>query len=135
MLISGQQTLDTLWNIISECNNGPILVFSSDTPDNIRKAQKNVGLEISELIEGVVSELAKKAVDNGIRKVVVAGGETSGAVTRRLGYNVFSIGRSVAPGVPVMIPLDNKYMKLILKSGNFGSPEFFLKAINLMEES
>ncbi|MBP1920657.1 3-oxo-tetronate kinase [Youngiibacter multivorans] len=135
MLVSGQQTIDTLWSIISECNNGPILVFSSDTPDNILKAQENVGVEISELIEGVVSELAKKAVDNGIGKVVVAGGETSGAVTRRLGYNVFSIGKSVAPGVPVMIPLDNKSMKLILKSGNFGSPEFFLKAINLMEES
>lgn len=54
----------------------------------------------------------------------MAGGETSGAVTKALGYEAFEIGPSVAPGVPVMTPLDNRNMKLVLKSGNFGQEDF-----------
>ena len=61
--------------------------------------------------------------------VIVAGGETSGAVTKMLGYHSFRIGKSVAPGVPMMVPVENKDIRLVLKSGNFGQPDFFERAI------
>jgi len=134
MLVSGLQTIEMLWGFILAHVKGPVLVFSSDTPENIRKAQEHGSDEISRLLEGTVSLLAKKAVDHGIRKIIVAGGETSGAVTMKLGYRAFAVGRSVAPGVPVMVPIDNRSVKLVLKSGNFGSPDFFTKAIKIMEE-
>lgn len=133
MLISGLQTIDTLWNFVAAHEDGPVLVFSSDTPDNVRKVQEYGSAEVSKLLEGAVSELARKALDSGLRKVIVAGGETSGAVTMKLGYRAFEVGRSVAPGVPIMIPIDNRKMRLVLKSGNFGSCEFFLDAIRIME--
>ncbi|MBO1680928.1 nucleotide-binding domain containing protein, partial [Bittarella massiliensis (ex Durand et al. 2017)] len=67
----------------------------------------------------------------GYGRIVVAGGETSGAVTKVLGYDVFEIGDSVAPGVPIMIPVQNKHIRLVLKSGNFGQVDFFTRALEM----
>ena len=58
----------------------------------------------------------------------VAGGETSGAVTTGLGYSSFYIGQEICPGVPVLIPEENRYLQLILKSGNFDSEDFFFES-------
>jgi len=135
MLVLGLQTIETLWDFIAAHKDGPVLVFSSDTPENIRKVQEHGSGEISKLLENMMSELASKAVESGLRKLIVAGGETSGAVTMKLGYRAFSVGRNVAPGVPVLMPLDNKKMRLVLKSGNFGRGEFFLDALRIMGES
>ena len=59
------------------------------------------------------------------------GGETSGAVTRGLGYESYIIGESIAPGVPVMVPISAREIRLVLKSGNFGQPEFFERAVEV----
>ena len=80
-------------------------------------------------IEKFMSELSKLANDNGFNRIIVAGGETSGAVTLKLGYKEFYIGKTIAPGVPELIPVNNKKMTIILKSGNFGDECFFRKAI------
>jgi uncharacterized protein YgbK (DUF1537 family) len=63
--------------------------------------------------------------------VIVAGGETSGAVTKALGYRAFEIEESVAPGVPIMIPVNHEEIRLVLKSGNFGQPDFFDRALHM----
>ena len=65
----------------------------------------------------------------GYERIVVAGGETSVSVIQQLGFDVFHIGKSVDPGVPELIPLKNERLTLILKSGNFGAEDFFIKAI------
>ena len=67
----------------------------------------------------------------GYRRFVVAGGETSGAVTKALGFSAFRIGPSVAQGVPVMIPIAEENVRLVLKSGNFGERDFFTKALRM----
>lgn len=85
-------------------------------------------------MERLLSNLAKRAADAGWQKILVAGGETSGSVTRRLGYETFVVGDSVAPGVPILIPMQNKAMGLILKSGNFGDENFFREAIERVDE-
>ena len=88
------------------------------------------------MLEQAAAKLAERAVAHGIRRVVVAGGETSGAVTKRLGFSSYQIGASVAPGVPVMVPMENETLRLVLKSGNFGQEEFFIKVLEMtrMEE-
>ena len=78
-----------------------------------------------------MSMLAQRAVKDGYTQVIVAGGETSGAVTQGLGYQSYLIGESVAPGVPVMTPAGNRALRLVLKSGNFGQPDFFWKEVSL----
>lgn len=67
----------------------------------------------------------------GCVRFIVAGGETSGAVAKALGYRSFYIGPAVAPGVPVMIPLDSPDVRLVLKSGNFGQEGFFERALRI----
>lgn len=83
------------------------------------------------LSEQILAETAAYGLETGRKKIIVAGGETSGAVMQRLGFRIFDIGDSIDPGVPVMVPVGHKDIKLILKSGNFGGKEFFLKSIEL----
>ena len=82
-------------------------------------------------IESILSFIAVYAKDHNYHKIIVAGGETSGAVTTGLGYSSFYIGQEICPGVPVLIPEENRHLQLILKSGDFGSEDFFLKAMEM----
>jgi uncharacterized protein YgbK (DUF1537 family) len=133
-LVEGTQTKEELWDSIEATNEDSVLVYSSDKPDNVRKAQK-VGTEmVSGLLEQTTAFLAKKAAENGFNRIIVAGGETSGAVTKILGYDSYQIGESIAPGVPIMVPLKNDKLRLVLKSGNFGQKDFFTKAVGMTKE-
>lgn len=78
-----------------------------------------------------MAELALRAVRGGYTQIIVAGGETSGAITESLGFNSYLIGESIAPGVPVMMPLEDSNIRLVLKSGNFGQTDFFAHAIEM----
>lgn len=70
-------------------------------------------------------------MEHGYRRLIIAGGETSGAVTKKLGLDSYQIGESVAPGVPVMIPYKRPDLRLVLKSGNFGQEDFFQRALDM----
>ena len=80
-------------------------------------------------IEAKLAAVAQDAVASGARRVVVAGGETSGAVVRALGIRALAVGEEIAPGVPWMTSLGEPPLALALKSGNFGGPDFFLEAL------
>lgn len=81
-------------------------------------------------IEGRLADIAMRAVAAGARRVIVAGGETSGAVVQALGVRALAVGEEIAPGVPWMTTLDTEPpLALALKSGNFGGPGFFLEAL------
>ncbi|WLS80537.1 four-carbon acid sugar kinase family protein [Erwinia pyri] len=104
------------------------LVYATQPPQIIEIIQKNYGSEfVSEKIECFFSTLAQKLNEAGFNKFIVAGGETSGAVVQGLNINGMVIGDAVAPGVPWTQVLDEKKW-VILKSGNFGNSDFFLKA-------
>lgn len=108
----------------------PPLIYSSADPEDVRKAQQALGKErVAEAIEGVFSDLARALVDAGVRRVVVAGGETSGAVVTGLQAQDLTIGPRVAAGVPLV---STRGIAIALKSGNFGGPDFFKKALDLM---
>ncbi|HIE9514609.1 3-oxo-tetronate kinase [Klebsiella pneumoniae] len=104
------------------------LVYATQPPQLIEIIQKNYGAEfVSEKIENFFSHLALRLDKSGFNKFIVAGGETSGAVTQGLNIQAMVVGDSVAPGVPWTQVLDEQKW-VILKSGNFGNSDFFLKA-------
>jgi uncharacterized protein YgbK (DUF1537 family) len=116
-------------------NEGPVLIASSSTPDEVAALQTRHGRDASgHAIEQAMADIAEGLVQSGVRRLVVAGGETSGAVVDRLGIPGFLVGAEIAAGVPVLraVGAKNGEMVLALKSGNFGGPEFFSDALTLM---
>ncbi|MBN9490683.1 MAG: four-carbon acid sugar kinase family protein [Alphaproteobacteria bacterium] len=110
-------------------DGGPILLSASDKPEAVKALQAKYGVEKSSLaIEQTMAALARGLVDAGVRQLVVAGGETSGAVVKALDVTALRIGPEIDPGVPWTASVGNKPLLLALKSGNFGAPDFFTKA-------
>lgn len=128
-LLAGRQTAELLWEQIK--GRDKVLLYSSDCAENVRKVQEEGKERVAKLLEKTMSMLAQRAVKENYTQIIVAGGETSGAVTKGLGYQSYLIGESIAPGVPIMIPIAEKGLRLVLKSGNFGQPDFFERAIEM----
>jgi uncharacterized protein YgbK (DUF1537 family) len=115
--------------------DGPVLIASSAAPDQVSALQARHGRDAAgHAIEQAMADIAEGLVQSGVRRLVVAGGETSGAVVDRLGIPGFLVGAEIAAGVPVLRAVGVKAgaMLLALKSGNFGGPEFFSDALKLM---
>jgi uncharacterized protein YgbK (DUF1537 family) len=114
---------------------GPVLIASSSTPAEVAALQARHGRDATgHAIEQAMADIAEGLVQSGVRRLVVAGGETSGAVVDRLKIPGFLVGAEIAAGVPVLRAVGAKggAMLLALKSGNFGGPEFFSDALRLM---
>jgi uncharacterized protein YgbK (DUF1537 family) len=114
---------------------GPVLIASSSTPEQVAALQARHGRDAAgHAIEQAMATLAEGLVEAGVRRLVVAGGETSGAVVDRLGIPGFLVGPEIAAGVPVLraVGAGQGAMLLALKSGNFGGPGFFADALALM---
>jgi uncharacterized protein YgbK (DUF1537 family) len=112
-----------------------VLIASSATPDEVQALQARHGREVAgHAIEQAMAETAEGLVQGGVKRLVVAGGETSGAVVDRLGIPGFLVGAEIAAGVPVLraVGMPAGDMLLALKSGNFGGPQFFADALRLM---
>lgn len=107
--------------------DAPVLVSSSAGPDEVRVFESTLGSgRAAELLENASGEIARRAVaELGVRRLLVAGGETSGAVVAALGVATLRVGSAAAPGVPWMVPTDDPSLALLLKSGNFGAPDLF----------
>lgn len=109
--------------------DGPVLIYSTADPESVRQVQETLGREAAgALVERTLAEIAEGLVAAGVRRLIVAGGETSGAVVRRLGITGLRIGPEIDPGVPWTASLDAPEIALALKSGNFGGPDFFRAA-------
>lgn len=111
----------------------PILIYATATPEEVKSIQAALGVEKSAtLVEHALAAIAARLVDLGVGQLIVAGGETSGAVMHALGVTRLTIGREIDPGVPwtttILEKPKRRALALALKSGNFGSSDFFLKA-------
>lgn len=107
----------------------PILIYSTAGPDQVGAAQDQLGREhAGALVEETLGKVAKELVVAGMRRLVVAGGETAGAVVSALGVEGLHIGREIDPGVPWTYSIGEPILALALKSGNFGTVDFFVKA-------
>jgi len=108
------------------------LVYSTADPQGVKSAQDRLGVEkAGALVEEVLAKVAVGLVQRGVRRLVVAGGETSGAVVQALGVEKLRIGPQIDPGVPwCAANVNGDVIHLALKSGNFGAPDFFGKAFH-----
>ena len=117
-------------------DNAPVLIYASADPEKVKSAQASLGVErAGYLVEEALSQLAVTLVQEGVGRLLVAGGETSGAVVSALGVTTLRIGEQIDPGVPwtqAPLPGHDAPLSLALKSGNFGATDFMTKAWNLM---
>ncbi len=122
------------WAKLHRSDPNPLLVYTSGSPDEIASNQKILGVHrAGDLCERFLAEIAENFVDDGILQLIVAGGETSGAVVTKLGLDLLRIGPEIDPGVPwTLASGGSREIALALKSGNFGSEEFFVNAWRLL---
>ena len=113
--------------------DGPVLIYASAAPGRVRRIQKKLGAEkAGAMIERCLARIARGLVDAGVGRLVVAGGETAGAVVGALGVQALRIGAEIDPGVPWTMSVGTPRLHLALKSGNFGGPDFFTRAFAVL---
>jgi uncharacterized protein YgbK (DUF1537 family) len=117
----------------SEPTTEAVLVYATASADALREVQSELGAkQAGALVEDCLAHIARGLVEMGVRRLVVAGGETSGAVVQALGVTRLRIGPSICPGVPWTQAegrAPGSPLHLALKSGNFGGPDFFDEAL------
>lgn len=118
--------------------SGPVLVYSTAEPGAVKSVQGRLGIEeAGAMVERTIAAIARGLVGLGVRQLVVAGGETSGACVQALGIAQMQIGPQIDPGVPwchaMSDAADGVGLHIALKSGNFGSDDFFSKAFTFIE--
>ncbi|HSX75991.1 MAG TPA: 3-oxo-tetronate kinase [Shinella sp.] len=122
-------TADLTSFLLAHAGKAP-LAYSSGTPEEVAAMQARFGREkVASALDTLFADTARHLVSAGIRRLVVAGGETSGAVVSALDLGALAIGAEIDPGVPVLVSGGERPVALALKSGNFGAPDFFRKAL------
>lgn len=112
---------------------GPVLIYSTADPASVKAVQAQLGVaQAGALVENTLAAIARGLVEGGVAQLIVAGGETSGACVQALGISQMQIGGQIDPGVPWCFAhtdiAGNEGIHIALKSGNFGSEDFFEKA-------
>lgn len=129
---SGTQTTGNILQWVDrQPKDKPFLIYSSDDPDAVRQVQERLGrAQAGTIVEDLLGHIAAALPARGFTRLIVAGGETSGAVMQALEAGVLTIGPEIDPGVPWTLSRTRSGvdMALALKSGNFGAEDFFLKA-------
>ncbi|HVR53859.1 MAG TPA: 3-oxo-tetronate kinase [Pseudorhodoferax sp.] len=119
---------------LANAHGGPVLVYSTAEPASVRAIQGRLGVEkAGAMVEDTIAGIARGLVELGVRQLVVAGGETSGACVQALQIAQMRIGAQIDPGVPwchALSPAAPEGLHIALKSGNFGTPDFFTKAFS-----
>jgi uncharacterized protein YgbK (DUF1537 family) len=133
-LASGELNAQTVLDWLSaQQASGPILIYSTATPDEVQEVQRKLGrMNAGEIVESTLAQIACALPERGFTRLIVAGGETSGAVVNALDIKALTIGPEIDPGVPWTRTLSGTDLALALKSGNFGAPDFFLKAWSML---
>lgn len=134
-LASGEQSVETVlaWSA-QQPTDKPILIHSTASPKLVAEAHTTLGREQAcELLETTLAKVAAGLVERGVTRLVIAGGETSGAVLDELAIHTVRIGPLIDLGVPWVETLGEPRLALALKSGNFGSDDFFKQALSWLE--
>ncbi|PUA20480.1 3-oxo-tetronate kinase [Glaciimonas sp. PCH181] len=112
------------------------LIYATTTSDEVKQVQATLGVErAGALIEDTLAEIARGLFALGVRRFVIAGGETSGAVVQALNVKALRIGKQIDPGVPATTSIGETPVALALKSGNFGAVDFFEKALRQLGDA
>jgi 3-dehydrotetronate 4-kinase len=120
----------------SRLGDRPIVISATAPPEEVAAIQKALGRErAGALVEETLAAIARGLAARGARRLIVAGGETAGAIVQALGVTGLRIGRQIDPGVPWTMSLGDPPLALALKSGNFGAPDFFWRACSVLDET
>lgn len=132
-LMAGELTADSAVDFVhSHMRENPI-IYSTAEPAIVQAAQKHYGREtVADRIEGFFAALSVRLVAAGVTRLVVGGGETSGAVVTALGLERMRVGPEIDPGVPALATDRPQPLRLALKSGNFGTADFYRKALTAL---
>lgn len=107
-----------------------VLIYATSSPEEVKAVQQQLSVErAGSLVENAFGDIAVGLRQAGVRRFVIAGGETSGAVVKALGVQLLQIGAQIDPGVPATVSSSDEPLALALKSGNFGGRDFFSKAL------
>lgn len=119
---------------VEKMKSSPVLIYASAPPEKVSEIQSRFGREkAGEMIEHAIAAIAIGLAKAGVRRFVVAGGETSGAVVSALGVKALEIGPQISPGIPATLSYGEPRYALALKSGNFGGPDFFSEALEALK--
>ena len=137
-VMNGTVSVDTLVTFFDANQDNRPLAYSSGAPDQVKELQNQFGRDaVAAKLDALFADTARALIQKGYRRIVVAGGETSGAVAQAVAQEraapAMMIGREIDPGVPVLTVGRSDPVALALKSGNFGSADFFAKALDVME--
>ncbi|VVP79021.1 3-oxo-tetronate kinase [Pseudomonas fluorescens] len=128
-LAAGQPVIEQALAFVAD-HRQTVLIYATSTPDEVKAVQRELGSErAGHLVEQAMGRIASGLRMAGVRRFVVAGGETSGAVVQALNVQLLQIGAQIDPGVPACVSTPGEPLALALKSGNFGGPDFFDKAL------
>lgn len=128
-VMSGRISAQSVANWVGQQDGAVPIVYSTADPAAVAQAQTAFGkAETAAAIEHFFGDLARLLADSGTRRIVVGGGETSGAVVEALGVTSLRVGDEIDPGVPALVAERNGDIGLALKSGNFGGDDFFARA-------
>lgn len=119
----------------SRLGDEPLLVYATAAPESVKAVQTALGVDkAGALVEHTLAQVAAGLVERGVGRLVVAGGETSGACVQALGVRQLRIGAQIDPGVPWCHAAtgSGRAIHLALKSGNFGTTDFFVKAFEVL---
>lgn len=124
---------------VPRLSDGALLIHATAAPDAVAAVQAALGAaRAGALVEAALAAIAVRLVAAGVRQLVIAGGETSGAVVQALGLRQLTIGPQIVPGVPWTAARSpgaaGATLHLALKSGNFGGPDFFTEAFAVLED-
>jgi uncharacterized protein YgbK (DUF1537 family) len=114
--------------------SGPVLFYATAAPEQVKSVQAALGVaEAGAMVEQALAGIAQGLIERGVTRLVVAGGETAGAVVQALGVVALRIGPQIDPGVPWTATQGAHPILLALKSGNFGSRDFFVKSLQQLD--
>lgn len=133
-IATGEPEVDEIvdW-AMAQPDDRPVVIYSTADPEEVAANQTQFGRErAAVLLEESLGRIAKALVGGGFARLIVAGGETSGAVVSALGIRALGICAEIDPGVPWTETLGEPKLALALKSGNFGGPDFFAKALAML---
>ena len=129
-LAEGQPVVVEALDFVQRHAGQTVLIYATSAPEQVAQVQKTLGVErAGKLVEEALGRIARALHADGVRRFVVAGGETSGAVVQALDVRALRIGPQIDPGVPWTATTGDDPIALALKSGNFGTVDFFEKAL------
>lgn len=132
-IVSGRTTATSALDFFRAHADEAPIIYSTAEPDQVKVTQEKYGrAEVAHAVERFFSDVAEGLLDAGVVRLAVGGGETSGAIVTALAVPHMLVGPEIDPGIPALAAAGARPVRLALKSGNFGTEDFYEKALRML---